>query len=73
MSNISSINAREVLDSRGNPTVEVDVSLEDGTSGRALVPPRFTEANEAVVLRDGDPRRVQGPGIVLKSRERQHT
>ena len=65
MSNIASISAREVLDSRGNPTVEVDVSLEDGASGRALVPSgASTGANEAVELRDGDPSRYKGRGVL---------
>ena len=65
MSNISSISAREVLDSRGNPTVEVDVSLEDGASGSALVPSgASTGANEAVELRDGDPGRYKGRGVL---------
>ena len=65
MSNISSINAREVLDSRGNPTVEVDVSLEDGSWGSALVPSgASTGANEAVELRDGDPNRYKGRGVL---------
>ena len=65
MSNISSISAREVLDSRGNPTVEVDVSLGDGAWGRALVPSgASTGANEAVELRDGDPSRYKGRGVL---------
>ena len=73
MSSISSISAREVLDSRGNPTVEVDVSLEDGASGRALVPSgASTGANEAVELRDGDPNRYNGRGV-LKAVENVHT
>ncbi|MCY4652865.1 MAG: phosphopyruvate hydratase [Dehalococcoidia bacterium] len=73
MSNISSINAREVLDSRGNPTVEVDVSLEDGASGRALVPSgASTGANEAVELRDGEPGRYKGRGV-LKAVENVNT
>ena len=65
MSNIASISAREVLDSRGNPTVEVDVSLEDGASGSALVPSgASTGANEAVELRDGDSSRYKGRGVL---------
>ena len=65
MSNIASISAREVLDSRGNPTVEVDVSLEDGSWGSALVPSgASTGANEAVELRDGDPNRYKGRGVL---------
>ena len=73
MSNISSISAREVLDSRGNPTVEVDVSLKDGASGSALVPSgASTGANEAVELRDGDPGRYKGRGV-LKAVQNVHT
>lgn len=65
MSNIASIRAREVLDSRGNPTVEVDVGLEDGSWGSALVPSgASTGANEAVELRDGDPGRYKGRGVL---------
>ncbi len=65
MSNIASIRAREVLDSRGNPTVEVDVGLEDGSRGSALVPSgASTGANEAVELRDGDPSRYKGRGVL---------
>lgn len=73
MSNISNIRAREVLDSRGNPTVEVDVSLEDGSWGSALVPSgASTGANEAVELRDGDPSRYKGRGV-LKAVENVHS
>jgi enolase len=55
----------EVLDSRGNPTVEVAVTLADGTVGRALVPSgASTGANEAVELRDGDPARYGGMGVL---------
>ena len=65
MSNIASISAREVLDSRGNPTVEADVNLEDGASGSALVPSgASTGANEAVELRDGDSSRYKGRGVL---------
>ncbi len=65
MSNIASVRAREVLDSRGNPTVEVDVSLEDGARGNALVPSgASTGANEAVELRDGDSNRYRGRGVL---------
>ncbi|MBO4278301.1 MAG: phosphopyruvate hydratase, partial [Spirochaetales bacterium] len=54
MSNIDQISAREILDSRGNPTVEVDVILEDGSFGRAAVPSgASTGVHEAVELRDG--------------------
>ena len=55
MTTIPEIAAREILDSRGNPTVEVDVTLEDGAMGRAAVPSgASTGAHEAVELRDGD-------------------
>jgi len=58
MSTIADIFAREILDSRGNPTVEVDVYLEDGAFGRAAVPSgASTGEHEAVELRDGDPQR----------------
>lgn len=57
--------AREILDSRGNPTVEVDVLLEDGTLGRAAVPSgASTGAYEAVELRDNDPKRFHGKGVI---------
>src|SRR5690606_22338664 len=56
--------AREILDSRGNPTVEVEVGLDDGSTGRAAVPSgASTGAFEAVELRDGDPDRYQGKGV----------
>src|SRR5207344_3219276 len=56
---------REILDSRGNPTVEVDVVLEDGATGRAAVPSgASTGAHEAVELRDGDKKRYLGRGTV---------
>ena len=65
MSQISDIRAREILDSRGNPTVEVDVILETGVSGRAAVPSgASTGAHEAVELRDGDKRRYGGKGVL---------
>ncbi len=65
MSAISQITAREVLDSRANPTVEVDVTLSDGARGRALVPSgASTGANEAHELRDGDPDRYGGRGVL---------
>ncbi len=61
---ILAIHAREILDSRGNPTVEVDVTLEDGTMGRAAVPSgASTGENEALELRDGDPKRYLGKGV----------
>ena len=56
MFNINQIKAREILDSRGNPTLEVDVTLENGSVGRAAVPSgASTGAHEAVELRDNDP------------------
>src|SRR5262249_11202196 len=62
---ITNIVAREILDSRGNPTVEVDVTLEDGSLGRAAVPSgASTGAHEAVELRDGDPKRYSGKGVL---------
>jgi len=65
MSTIIDIHAREILDSRGNPTVEVDVILEDGTMGRAAVPSgASTGAHEAVERRDGDPSRYMGKGVL---------
>jgi enolase len=61
---IQSIRAREILDSRGNPTVEVDVVLVDGSTGRAAVPSgASTGVHEAVELRDGDARRYGGKGV----------
>ncbi|MCL5039372.1 MAG: phosphopyruvate hydratase [Firmicutes bacterium] len=64
MSTISEIRAREILDSRGSPTVEVDVYLEDGTMGRAAVPSgASTGSREAVELRDGDEKRYLGKGV----------
>jgi enolase len=65
MSTIVDIHAREILDSRGNPTVEVDVTLEDGQTGRAAVPSgASTGAHEAVERRDGDRRRYGGKGVL---------
>ncbi len=64
MAPIVSINAREILDSRGNPTVEVDVILETGAAGRAAVPSgASTGEREAVELRDGDSSRYMGKGV----------
>src|SRR5262245_45792988 len=61
---ITSINAREILDSRGNPTVEVDVVLESGARGRAAVPSgASTGTREALELRDGDKARYLGKGV----------
>ncbi len=65
MSEIRTITAREILDSRGNPTIEVDVILADGSLGRAAVPSgASTGAHEAVELRDGDPGRYRGKGVL---------
>jgi len=65
MTAIIDIHAREILDSRGNPTVEVDILLEDGTFGRAAVPSgASTGAHEAVELRDGDKTRYLGKGVL---------
>src|SRR5688572_5606748 len=64
MTAIIDILGREILDSRGNPTVEVDVTLEDGSFGRAAVPSgASTGAHEAVELRDGDKKRFLGKGV----------
>ncbi len=65
MTAIVDIIGREILDSRGNPTVEVDVVLEDGSMGRAAVPSgASTGAHEAVELRDGDKSRYLGKGVL---------
>jgi len=62
---ITDVWAREILDSRGNPTLEVEVTLEDGTIGRAAVPSgASTGENEAVELRDGDKARYNGKGVL---------
>ena len=64
MTTIASIQAREILDSRGNPTVEVDVRLSDGSFGRAAVPSgASTGSREAIELRDGDKKRYGGKGV----------
>src|SRR5205085_1092219 len=64
MTAIIDVIGREILDSRGNPTVEVDVVLEDGSRGRASVPSgASTGAHEAVELRDGDKTRYLGKGV----------
>jgi enolase len=66
MAEIVDITAREILDSRGNPTVEVDVTLEDGAFGRAAVPSgASTGAHEAVEKRDGDASRYGGKGVLM--------
>src|SRR6476620_7401974 len=65
MSLIEQIWAREILDSRGNPTIEAEVVLEDGTTGRAAVPSgASTGENEAVELRDGADARYGGKGVL---------
>src|ERR1051325_2694551 len=65
MSQIDQIHAREILDSRGNPTVEADVILVTGERGRAAVPSgASTGEHEAVELRDGDPKRYDGKGVL---------
>ena len=62
---ISDVKAREILDSRGNPTIEVEVLLESGAFGRAAVPSgASTGENEALELRDGDKNRYRGKGVL---------
>src|SRR5215208_6353060 len=69
MSTISALKAREILDSRGNPTVEVEVILDGGAQGRAAVPSgASTGAHEAVELRDGDKKRYGGKGTLTAVR-----
>jgi len=64
MSTIYDVYAREILDSRGNPTVEVEVVLESGAMGRAMVPSgASTGEREALELRDGDVKRYKGKGV----------
>src|SRR5712692_11558525 len=64
MPQISQVHAREILDSRGNPTIEVDVLLDDGHCGRAAVPSgASTGTHEALELRDQDPKRYGGKGV----------
>src|SRR2546429_8939704 len=65
MSTIIAVHAREILDSRGNPTVEADVALSSGAAGRAAVPSgASTGEHEAVELRDGDQKRFLGKGVL---------
>jgi enolase len=65
MSAIAAVRASEILDSRGNPTVETEIRLDDGSRGRASVPSgASTGAHEALELRDGDPRRYLGKGVL---------
>ena len=62
---IAKVEAREILDSRGNPTVEVSVTLESGAKGTAAVPSgASTGENEALELRDGDRHRYSGKGVL---------
>ena len=69
MTAILDVHARQILDSRGNPTVEVEVLLEDGSMGRAAVPSgASTGAHEAVEKRDGDKSRYLGKGVVRGGR-----
>ncbi len=71
MSYIEEVIAREVLDSRGNPTVEVEVYLDDGTIGRAIVPSgASTGAFEAVELRDGDEFQIPRQGCASGCKQR---
>ena len=64
MASIDAVGAREILDSRGNPTVEVEVALDDGTIARAAVPSGASTGQfEAVELRDGDKKRYGGKGV----------
>jgi enolase len=73
MSAIVDIVAREILDSRGNPTVECDVLLESGVMGRASVPSgASTGVREAIELRDGDNNRYLGKGVLKACRKHQH-
>ena len=65
MSEIIHVHAREILDSRGNPTIEVEVATADGALGRAAVPSgASTGAHEAYELRDEDKKRYQGKGVL---------
>ncbi len=71
---IAEIKAREILDSRGNPTIEVDVRLAGGALGRAAVPSgTSTGVHEAIELRDGDPRRFGGKGVLKAVANVNHT
>src|SRR5919199_4214857 len=65
MSVVVDVRARQILDSRGNPTIEVDVALDDGVIGRAAVPSgASTGAHEAIELRDGDRGQYLGKGVL---------
>ena len=72
---IVKVQGREILDSRGNPTIEVDITLADGSFGRAAVPSgASTGEREALELRDGDKKRYLGKGVLhrRRPRERRH-
>ena len=72
MLKIQKVHGREILDSRGNPTVEVDVTLDGGAFGRAAVPSgASTGQREALELRDGDKKRYLGKGVTQGGRPRQ--
>jgi enolase len=74
MPEITEVRAREILDSRGNPTIEVDVRLDDGALGRAAVPSgASTGSREAMELRDGDPARYRGKGVLKAVNNVLHT
>ena len=65
MSLISTLTARQILDSRGNPTIEVDLKLKDGSFGRASIPSgASTGSHEAVEIRDNDIKRYNGKGVL---------
>src|SRR5688572_26440656 len=65
MAKIQSVKAREILDSRGNPTLEVEIETNEGIRGRAAVPSgASTGAHEAIELRDGDKKRFHGKGVL---------
>ena len=71
---IAELKAREVLDSRGNPTVEAEVVTRSGATGRATVPSgASTGKREALELRDGDPRRYGGKGVLKAVANLRHT
>ena len=72
MSTIIEVHAREIIDSRGNPTVEAEVTTASGARGRAAVPSgASTGEHEAVELRDGDPKRYGGKGVLEAVQERE--
>src|SRR5712692_276465 len=74
MAAIETVTAREILDSRGNPTLEVEVTLDDGAMGRAAVPSgASTGEHEAIELRDGDKKRFGGKGVLNAVKNVNHT